>query len=154
MNTSPDKNVEVVRQKLLDRSVFGLNKYGVTTERTDVDYQGWLNHLQEELMDASVYVEAAMQQQLNLYFISQNINNDYDTFDSAVVVASSEEEAKLITPVSLDCAMDLYNNNFEYATEHILSRWCKPVFVQVTYLGKAASHLKSGEVVCASFNAG
>ena len=57
MNISPDKNVEAVRQKLLDRSVFGLSKYGVTTERTDVDLQGWLTHLQEELMDASIYVQ-------------------------------------------------------------------------------------------------
>lgn len=57
---SPDKNVEAVRTKLLERSHVGLAKYGVTTERTDTDLVGWLNHLQEELMDAAVYVERAM----------------------------------------------------------------------------------------------
>lgn len=42
---SPDKNVEAVREKLLLRSQIGLRKYGVTTERKDVDLWGWLNHL-------------------------------------------------------------------------------------------------------------
>lgn len=57
---SPDKNVESVREKLLLRSQIGLRKYGVTTERKDVDLWGWLNHLQQELLDAAVYAEAAM----------------------------------------------------------------------------------------------
>lgn len=55
---SPDKNVEAVRDKLLLRSQIGLRKYGVTTERKDIDLAGWLKHLQEELLDAAVYVEA------------------------------------------------------------------------------------------------
>lgn len=57
---SPDKNVESVREKMLQRSIVGLNKYGVTTERDDIDRRGWLLHLQEELMDACVYIEAVM----------------------------------------------------------------------------------------------
>lgn len=52
-----DKNVEAVRQQLLDRMKIGYAKYGVTTERTDIGLLGWLQHLQEELMDAAVYVE-------------------------------------------------------------------------------------------------
>lgn len=62
-NISPDKNVEAVREKLLQRSVFGLEKYGVTTERKDIDLVGWLNHLQQELMDAAVYVQAMIELQ-------------------------------------------------------------------------------------------
>lgn len=57
---SPDGNVEAVRQKLLDRSKVGLAKYGVTTERDDLDLVAWLRHLQEELLDAAVYVAAAI----------------------------------------------------------------------------------------------
>lgn len=57
---SPDTNVEAVRQKLLDRSKVGLAKYGVTTERDDLDLVAWLRHLQEELLDAAVYIEAAV----------------------------------------------------------------------------------------------
>ena len=52
-----DKNVENVVKQLRDREEEGLRKYGVTTERTDLSPLQWLQHLQEELMDASVYIE-------------------------------------------------------------------------------------------------
>lgn len=55
-----DCNVARVRAKLLDRSRVGLVKYGVTTERGDLSQADWLRHLQEELMDAAVYIEAAL----------------------------------------------------------------------------------------------
>lgn len=54
---SPDVNVDRVRDKLLQRSLDGLKKYHTTTERKDIDLNGWLTHLQEELMDACVYIE-------------------------------------------------------------------------------------------------
>ena len=52
-----DKNVENVVKQLRDREEEGLRKYGVNTERTDLTSLEWLQHLQEELMDASVYIE-------------------------------------------------------------------------------------------------
>ena len=52
-----DKNVENVVKQLRDREEEGLLKYGVNTERTDLSPLQWLQHLQEELMDASVYIE-------------------------------------------------------------------------------------------------
>lgn len=55
-----DANVEVVRQRLADRAALGLSKYGVTTERGDLSLTDWLTHLQEELMDAAVYTQAAI----------------------------------------------------------------------------------------------
>ena len=55
--THMDKNVEKVITQLRDREEEGLRKYGVNTERTDLDTLQWLQHLQEELMDASVYIE-------------------------------------------------------------------------------------------------
>jgi hypothetical protein len=58
---SPDANVENIRQKLLARSQVGLLKYGVTTERDDLSIKQWMIHLQEELLDAAVYLEAAVQ---------------------------------------------------------------------------------------------
>lgn len=53
----PDKNVLSVIDQLTHRMEVGYNKYGTTTERTDIDLMGWLQHLQEELMDAAVYIE-------------------------------------------------------------------------------------------------
>ena len=52
-----DTNVEQVREKLLQRSIVGLSKYGVTTERTDLSDLQWLRHAQEEAMDLAVYLE-------------------------------------------------------------------------------------------------
>ena len=59
-----DKNVEKVITQLRDREEEGLRKYGVNTERTDLTTLQWLQHLQEELMDASVYIEK-LKHQLN-----------------------------------------------------------------------------------------
>jgi hypothetical protein len=52
-----DPNVENVTIALKSRMEAGYKKYGVTTERTDIDLLGWLQHLQEELLDAAVYIE-------------------------------------------------------------------------------------------------
>lgn len=52
-----DKHVERVVNKYKERSETGIKKYGTTLERNDVDMLGWLNHLQEELMDATLYIE-------------------------------------------------------------------------------------------------
>lgn len=46
-----------VCEKIQERSEVGKSKYGVTMERTDLSTIEWLTHLQEELMDAAVYVE-------------------------------------------------------------------------------------------------
>lgn len=45
-----------VCQKIQMRAETGLAKYGVTVERTDLTKREWLVHLQEELMDATIYV--------------------------------------------------------------------------------------------------
>lgn len=52
-----DKNVQAVVSMLLQRMVIGYEKYGVTTEREDLTVEQWLQHLQEELLDASIYIE-------------------------------------------------------------------------------------------------
>ena len=52
-----DKDVENVVKQLRDREEEGLRKYGVNTERKDLSQLKWLQHLQEELMDATVYIE-------------------------------------------------------------------------------------------------
>lgn len=58
MTQARDINVQNVIDQLASRCEFGYNKYGVTTaERTDTNTLGWLQHLQEELMDACVYIE-------------------------------------------------------------------------------------------------
>jgi hypothetical protein len=52
-----DKIVESVIDQLRTRAEKGKEKYGTTMERDDLTLMQWLQHLQEELMDAAVYVE-------------------------------------------------------------------------------------------------
>lgn len=53
---SVDNNVNEICDEFIERSNHGFKKYGVTTERTDLDFDQWVQHLKEELMDAVVYV--------------------------------------------------------------------------------------------------
>ena len=52
-----DRNVKNVITQLRSREEKGMSKYGVNTERKDLSTLEWLQHLQEELMDATVYIE-------------------------------------------------------------------------------------------------
>ena len=52
-----DKYVQAVKEKFEERSQTGIRKYNTTLEREDLNLVDWLNHLQEELMDATLYVE-------------------------------------------------------------------------------------------------
>lgn len=53
---SPDNNVNQICNEFIERSLHGFNKYGVTTERQDLNLDQWMQHLKEELMDAIVYL--------------------------------------------------------------------------------------------------
>lgn len=52
-----DPYVESVVGKYRKRSEVGIKKYGTTLDRKDLNIDDWLNHLQEELMDATLYIE-------------------------------------------------------------------------------------------------
>lgn len=102
---------------------------------------------------------------MNLYIISQDINNDYDTYDSAVVCAEDEEDAREIHPseyITHHRDGTWYMTRKVYPYEHRATvidedgTWVAPTKldkVKVQYIGEAASSVKRG-VVLASFNAG
>lgn len=52
-----DRHVKAVIKRFKERSRIGQTKYGTTLERKDLDFIQWLTHLQEELMDATLYLE-------------------------------------------------------------------------------------------------
>ena len=52
-----DSIVKSLVEKYQQRSEVGQQKYGVTLDRNDLNYIQWLTHLQEELMDATLYLE-------------------------------------------------------------------------------------------------
>lgn len=81
---------------------------------------------------------------MNLYLISQDVNRSYDTYDSAVVAAESEEAARMTRPDS-DPWPEGDKRDWTWAK--------KPENVKVKLIGTAADGIPAG-VVCASFNAG
>lgn len=82
---------------------------------------------------------------LNLYLISQTENNNYDTYDSAVVAATTAEEAKTMHP---NGSHTVTEEDIEY-----FSNWCKLSNVQVVHIGTALTGTTKA-VICASFRAG
>lgn len=78
-----------------------------------------------------------------LYLLSQNDNNDYDTYDSIVVCAENEECAKKIDP---------YGN--EYTENAKTGTWANKLSsIQCIEIGEADEKQEIG-VIIASFNAG
>ena len=57
-----DKIIESIVDKFSQRSDVGFKKYGTTLERDDLTFLQWLTHLQEELMDATAYLEKLKQE--------------------------------------------------------------------------------------------
>jgi hypothetical protein len=56
-----DSIVAAVIKKFAERSEVGIKKYGVTLDRTDLKTADWIQHTQEELMDAILYLEKLKQ---------------------------------------------------------------------------------------------
>jgi hypothetical protein len=88
---------------------------------------------------------------MNLYLIKQDTNNDYDTYDSAIVVATSEEEARTIHPAGHRWVSENEKWNAKWRVQN---SWTNPENVEVQLIGTANSDAKAGDVILASFNAG
>ena len=52
-----DSVVKAIVDKFLQRSAMGRAKYGTDLDRTDLGILDWINHAQEEHMDAILYLE-------------------------------------------------------------------------------------------------
>lgn len=102
-----------------------------------------------------------------IYKLSQNINTDFDTYDSMVIIADTKKEA---IPLSyeqsymfkreiLDKDLHYYTimrtpfKDYRYLDKHSNS-WAFEKDIIIEYLGKVGSHITDSKVVCASFNAG
>lgn len=83
---------------------------------------------------------------MNIYLLQQEEVSGWDTYDSAVVVARNEQEARLVRP-------DMQKWNDESFS---LSWASKPENVTVTFLGKLDKNypIPDDMVILGSFNAG
>jgi len=78
---------------------------------------------------------------MNLYLLSQTVNNNYDTYDSCVVAAESEDAARRIHPCGRD-VVEWWNQT-----------WVDVKDVKIEYIGTAKEGTERS-VILASFNAG
>jgi len=79
---------------------------------------------------------------MNIYLLWQGDNNGYDTYDSCVVIAKNEDEARKIHP------------NGDESWDHPYGTWAsRPEYVKVELIGVTVPGQISG-VVVSSFNAG
>ena len=82
-----------------------------------------------------------------LFKLSQDVNNDYDTYSSCVVVAKDPSSAKAMTP---------YDPRFDEDPDYTYREqaWASVEDVNVRCVGVASDGLREGEIICASFHAG
>ena len=57
-----DSVVYSIVQQFIQRSDFGFKKYGTNLDRTDLSVLDWIQHAQEEHMDAILYLEKLKQE--------------------------------------------------------------------------------------------
>lgn len=88
---------------------------------------------------------------MKIWRISQNVNNNWNTYDSAVVFADTEQDARMTHP-----------SYYEFGEEGEIwdgkhrdyGRWCNAKDVIVEYLGVTDREVANKTVICASFNTG
>ncbi len=86
-----------------------------------------------------------------VYLIEQNVNEGYDTFSSAVVVAHSKDEASKMHP---DASYTWNGLGWQSGTWFSDGSWANPEDVSVTLIGIADSSFNKPKVILASFRAG
>ena len=91
-----DPVVQCVVNKFVDRSDVGYAKYGKTLRDDQSDIFTWLNHLQEELMDATLYLQRLKEEISTLREEKALLNelNDIDVVDAFDVPYKKKKKKK------------------------------------------------------------
>ena len=111
-----DKNVKAVVDKMKSRMEFGFQKYGVTTERTDLNREQFLTHLEEELMDSLMYIQAIKNNKFNLtdyeilYDFVHYIANDYFELSSEKLEIQRNDYVRTAKHIMATLQKKLYTN--------------------------------------------
>mgnify|MGYP003692257123 CR=1 FL=1 len=85
-----DKIIQQVVDKFKERSDVGYKKYGVTLHDDEPNMHKWLNHLQEELMDAVNYLEKLKMSMTDE--LTEKIYQDYKEAEAEVSPITSNPE--------------------------------------------------------------
>jgi hypothetical protein len=89
-----DPVVRRVVDKFVSRSDVGFKKYGITLDKDPSEMFQWLNHLQEELMDAVLYLQKA--KEVYTDDMQDKIIEDMDPYEISNYVKMSERDIEVI----------------------------------------------------------
>jgi hypothetical protein len=91
-----DPVVQSVVNKFVDRSDVGFKKYGKTLRNDQSDIFVWLNHLQEELMDATLYLQRLKEEISTLREEKALLKelNDIDVIDAFEYLSDKKKQWK------------------------------------------------------------
>ena len=90
---------------------------------------------------------------MNIYLVSQDVNGGYDTHSAMVVIAASEEAARLMHP-SMDEESYMKLDEIWWTPEKLqYSSWASPEQVTLKLLASDIGDVSS-RVVLSSFHAG
>ena len=78
---------------------------------------------------------------MKLYILTNTSAEIYCVYEYILVVSDSEENARLILPIT---------DEYEYRE----NSWCKPEELEVEYIGIADTKYKNGDIVCFSYYEG
>lgn len=67
-----DTIVNTIIESFIKRSNIGFEKYGTTLDRKDLNLLDWIQHAQEEHMDAILYLEKLKQQYMEEKMLKTN----------------------------------------------------------------------------------
>ncbi|MCJ8335575.1 MAG: hypothetical protein MJH10_15260 [Epibacterium sp.] len=105
---------------------------------------------------------------MNVYLLEQDSGDEYESYDSCVVIAESEREAKKIHPKNTEGVIDVIWDDEKLAWVYLedglpynhyngvfLANWARePDDVTATLIGSASPPFDSGrQVICTSYNA-
>lgn len=94
---SSDKYVNMNIELLKQRSETGVEKYGVTLERKDLNLNNWLQHLIEEMLDGANYAQVVKAKlRLNVEAAFKEgfaMGREMNTFDQACILYTTDAEA-------------------------------------------------------------
>ena len=92
----------------------------------------------------------------NLYLIYQDTHKYYNFYDSAVVAADSEDDARSIHPdgykrIGNKWAIRRKDGTYFFEESLTDDQWCAPSEVKATLIGQTSTE-EAGAIVCSSFN--
>ena len=134
-----DKMVNRVLEAYKMRSNEGIRKYGTTLDRDDLSPFEWLVHLQEELMDATLYIEKLKTEEVGIPAEDIAVNH----FESLLEApAYPRHKNCLITGVEMT-KEDTYNINTGCPYSNFAEKFRSRHQIPVRDLRKFVEELKS-----------